>query len=234
MISGAGSPPDVGVVVVAAGSGVRAGPGEPKQFRAIGGVPMLLRAVRPFAAHPAVARVVIALPPAWAARPPAWLAEVAGDRLTIVAGGAERADSVRAALAALPAHLAIVLVHDAARPFVAREVIDAVIAGARSGAGAVAAIPVSDTLKETEADGRVLRSVPRDRLWRAQTPQGFPRPMLAAAYAAPPGDPVATDDAGWCEHAGFPVRVVTDSARNIKVTTPDDFRTAEALARVAT
>lgn len=234
MISDAGSPPDVGVVLVAAGSGVRAGPGEPKQFRTIAGVPMLLRAVRPFASHPAVANVVIALPPAVATQPPAWLAELGGNRLTIVAGGAERADSVRAALQALPEHVAIVLVHDAARPFVSREVIDAVIAGARSGAGAVAAIPVSDTLKEAGADGRIVRSVPRDRLWRAQTPQGFPRPMLVAAYAAPPGDPAATDDADWCERAGFAVHLVADSARNIKVTTIDDFRTAEALARDAT
>jgi 2-C-methyl-D-erythritol 4-phosphate cytidylyltransferase len=233
VISDAASPPDVGVVVVAAGAGVRAGPGEPKQFRSIAGVPMLLRAVRPFASHPAVAAVVIALPPALAGRPPAWLGDLGGVRLTIVPGGAERADSVRAGLDALPADVAVVLVHDGARPFVSREIIDAVIAAARAGVGAVAAVPVGDTLKEAGADGRIVRTVPRDRLWRAQTPQGFPRAMLAAAYAAA-GEDGPTDDAGWCERAGFPVHLVADSTRNVKVTTADDFRTAEALARAAT
>jgi 2-C-methyl-D-erythritol 4-phosphate cytidylyltransferase len=223
----------VGVVVVAAGAGVRAGPGEPKQFRLIGGVPMLLRALRPFTSHPAVAQVVVALPPPLAAAPPEWLARLAGGRLALVAGGAARADSVRAGLAVLRDDVTVVLVHDAARPFVSRETIDAVVARARGGVGAVAAVPVSDTLKEAGGDGRVTRTVPRDGLWRAQTPQGFPRTMLAAAYAARSDDPSPTDDAAVCERAGFPVEVVPDTTANIKVTTAEDFRLAEALAHEA-
>ena len=238
MSSPAALPPDVGVVVVAAGAGVRAGPGEPKQFRAILGVPMLLRALRPFAGHPEVRHVVVALPPGYADRPPEWLAKVRGERLGIVAGGAQRADSVRAALAALPPETRVVIVHDAARPFVSRGTIDAVIARARAGVGAVAAVPVTDTLKEVaegtaRATPRVARTVDRDRIWRAQTPQGFPFQMLQDAYAQLGGreNGLPSDDAEVCERAGFPVELIPDSPYNFKITTADDFRIAEALAR---
>src|SRR5262245_9821445 len=102
MISPAASPPDAGVVIVAAAAGVRAGPGEPKQFRPILGVPMLLRALRPFTSHPGVAQVVIALPSVYVDRPPEWLGKLLGERLALVPGGETRARSVRAGLAALP------------------------------------------------------------------------------------------------------------------------------------
>jgi len=227
------SQPDVGVVVVAAGAGVRAGPGEPKQFRPILGVPMLLRALRPFTSHPEVAHVVVALPPAYVERPPEWLAKLLGERLSLVAGGAQRADSVRAGLAALPSGVGVILVHDAARPFVGRNTIDVVIGRARAGVAAIAAVPMGDTLKEVAEERRITRTVERDRLWRAQTPQGFPREMIEAAYArrASGKGAVPTDDAEVCERAGFPVEVVTDSTNNLKITTTDDFRIAEALAR---
>jgi len=222
---------DAGVVIVAAGAGVRAGPGEPKQFRPILGVPMLLRALRPFTSHPDVAQVVVTLPDIYVERPPEWLAKLRGERLALVAGGETRARSVRAGLAALPHDVAVVLVHDAARPFVSRTTIDAVLALARTGVGAVAALPVSDTLKEVDKT-RIVGTVPRERLWRAQTPQGFPRDMLRQAYARLGGsDTAPTDDASLCEQAGFPVEVVLDGPENVKVTTADDFRVAEALAR---
>ena len=232
MSSPAASPPEVEVIIVAAGAGARAGPGEPKQFRSIQGVPLLLRALRPFTSHPDVGRVTVALPAGLADRPPEWLEKLRGERLVFVTGGATRADSVRAGLRALAPDARIVLIHDAARPFVGRETIDAVIARARSGVGATAAVPVSDTIKEVGEGTRIVRTVPREKLWRAQTPQGFPRPMIEQAYARlRPGDPPPTDDAELCERAGFPVDVVTDSAHNLKVTTGDDFRIAEALAR---
>ena len=217
---------------MAAGGGVRAGAGELKQFRPILGVPMLLRALSPFAAHPEVSQMVVALPLTFAERPPPWLAPLVGERLRIVPGGATRAESVRAGLAALDASLAIVLVHDAARPFVNRQTIDAVIGRARFGVGAVAAVPMDDTVKEVDGERRVARTVGRDRLWRAQTPQGFPRAILEAAYAAwKHGAPFPTDDAELAERAGFPVEVVAGSPHNLKVTTEDDWRLAEALAR---
>jgi len=232
MSSPAASPPDVGVVVVAAGVGVRAGPGEPKQFRSILGVPMLLRALRPFTSHPDVAHVVVAVPSIYADRPPDWLSKLRGERLTLVAGGDARAHSVRAGLGALPESLTVVLVHDAARPFVSRATIDGVIARARAGVGAVAALPLSDTVKEVIDGNRIVQTVARERLWRAQTPQGFPRRMIVDAYALlTDSESGPTDDATLCERAGFPVEVVVDSPENLKVTTADDFRIAEALAR---
>ncbi len=239
MSSPVASQPDVGVVMVAAGAGVRAGPGEPKQFRPILGVPMLLRALRAFIGHPEVRQVVVTLPPGYVQRPPDWLAQLRGERLGFVPGGAQRVDSVRAGLQALPDDATIILIHDAARPFVSRGTIDAVIARARAGVGAVAAVPASDTLKEIvegtqRLTPRITRTVDRARIWRAQTPQGFPRQMLRDAYAqlgvvANGGAP--SDDAEVCERAGFPVEVIPDSPYNLKITTADDFRIAEALAR---
>jgi 2-C-methyl-D-erythritol 4-phosphate cytidylyltransferase len=189
--------------------------------------------VRPFAAHPEVARIALVLPPADAANPPPFLAELPGDCLTLVPGGPERTDSVAAGLAALGEECRVVLVHDGARPFPDRGVIDAVIAHARRGEGAVAAVPVSDTLKEAAGDDatRVARTVARGRLWRAQTPQGFPRALLAQAYAWAREQGVsATDDAALVEACGGTVRLVPDSPRNLKITTRDDLAVAELLA----
>jgi 2-C-methyl-D-erythritol 4-phosphate cytidylyltransferase len=177
---------------------------------------------------------VVVLAPAHAQRPPEFLAPLAGSALTIVAGGHQRVDSVAAGLRALPADCEVVLVHDGARPFVERRVIDAVIAHARAGDGAVAAVPVSDTLKAQVVDDptRVSRTVPRDGLWRAQTPQGFPRRLLEQAYAIE-GQAGATDDASLVEACGAVVRLVPDSSRNLKITTREDLALAEALAATA-
>jgi 2-C-methyl-D-erythritol 4-phosphate cytidylyltransferase len=226
-------PRDVGVIVVAAGMGSRLGNDVPKQYRPIAGVPMVLRALRPFTAHPEVAHVVLVLPPSDAASPPPFLAELRGSSLALVAGGAERGDSVAHGLAALPATCTVVLVHDGARPFVDRSVIDRVIRHARAGEGAVAAVPLGDTLKEASAldPSLVARTVSRERLWRAQTPQGFPRTLLESAHArASRNGERATDDAALVEACGGTVRLVPDSTRNLKITTADDLILAEVLA----
>ncbi len=227
-------PPDVGVIVVAAGRGTRLG-GTPKQFRELAGIPVLLRAIRPFASHPSVTHMVVALPAEAVADPPDWLKPLTGERLRLVAGGAERGDSVRAALAALPETCSVVLVHDGARPLVSRETIDAVIAAASGGSGAVAAVPLGDTLKMAEEGGgtpTVERTVPRHRLWRAQTPQGFPRELLERATASAAADGVqGTDDAELVERIGGRVELVPDLASNLKLTTPADFLLAESLLR---
>ena len=218
---------------MAAGRGTRVGGELPKQYLPLDGVPILLRSIRPFASHPDVAQVVVVLPPAEVESPPAFLADLIGEALTIEAGGRERSDSVAAGLRALRSGCEIVLVHDGARPFVDRGVIDAVIAHARAGEGAVAAVPVSDTIKEAAgADPTLIgRTVPRAGLWRAQTPQGFPRRLLERAYAeAGTGASSATDDASLVENCGGTVRLVPDSPRNMKITTRDDLTVAEALA----
>lgn len=223
------------MVLVAAGRGERLGSGDPKQFRLIAGVPMLLRALRPFLSHPDVASVVVVLPPDILRAPPGWLTELTGDRLQLVAGGAVRMDSAELGVRALSASISVVLVHDAARPFPGRDTIDAVIGAARTGRGAIAAVPLRDTVKESSAGPgeapTILRTVPRERLWRAQTPQGFPRVLLEHAFSeARLAGFEGTDEASLVERLGTEVVLIPDAATNLKVTTPDDLRLAELLA----
>jgi 2-C-methyl-D-erythritol 4-phosphate cytidylyltransferase len=219
------------VIVVAAGRGERMGGEVPKQYLPLAGHPVLLHALRPFVSHPDVARVVVVLPAADAEAPPAWLAALRGDTLGTVAGGANRADSVRAGLAALPEACEVVLVHDGARPFPPREAIDAGIRAARAGHAALPALPVAETLKRADDFGRVLGTVPRAGLWLAQTPQAFPRALLRRAHAADlAGDLVPTDDAMLVEMLGAVVELLPGSARNLKITTRDDLALAEWYA----
>lgn len=226
---GSAAAPDVGVVVVAAGAGTRAGSAEPKQFRWVAGKPMLLHSVQAFQQRADVALVVAVLPRRYAGDPPPWLFQCDLERLLVSVGGRERADSVRNGLDDLPDAVEIVVVHDAARPLVPDVVIERVIARARTGVGAVPALPVVDTLKRVDAHGRIVGTVAREGVWRAQTPQAFPRAFLAQAFADPAALDGATDEATACERLGLPVTVVPGSERALKVTTPGDFARAEAL-----
>src|SRR5262249_40151907 len=134
----------------------------------------------------------------------------------------------------LPDEAAIVLVHDAARPLVGDATIDRVIASARAGVSAIAALPVVDTLKEVDEEGTIMRTVDRERLWRAQTPQGFPRDVIERAHRhAKSAGLTATDDAALCEAIGTPVRVVRGSERALKITDETDFDRAEAFFPLA-
>jgi 2-C-methyl-D-erythritol 4-phosphate cytidylyltransferase len=227
------SPRDVGVLIAAAGKGIRAGGAEPKQFRLIAGIPMLERAIRPFSVHRRVRQVVVALPGATVENPPEWLNPSNSELLRLVEGGETRAHSVKAALDVLDAECRIVLVHDAARPFVSDETIEAVISVATKH-GALPAVPVSDTIKRGDEISRhVIETIDRRELWRAQTPQGCPRMMLERAYERAGSARVAefTDECALLEAAGFQVELVPDAAGNFKVTTEDDFFIAEALFR---
>lgn len=225
---------DVGVVIVAAGSGSRAGAVEPKQFRWVAGKPMLLHSLQAFQQRADVAMVVCVLPRRFAGDPPPWIFQCDADRLLLSVGGRERADSVRNGLQDLPPEVGIVLIHDAARPFVSAGVVDRVVAEARAGRGALAALPVVDTLKQVDHEGLVVRTVERRHLWRAQTPQGFPRAMIEHAHAdAHRAGAVATDDAGLCERLGYPVVVVRGSERALKITEEQDFARADALSGLA-
>ena len=218
---------DVAVVIPAAGSGRRMG-GVRKQFLELAGEPVLLRTLRPFLAHESVGWVVVALHAEDLADPPVWLRD-ADARVTLVEGGADRASSVMRALEAVPEQAAIVLVHDAARPLVSRALIDRTIAGVAEGQGAIAALPMSDTVKRVVGD-HVVETADRAELYRAQTPQAFPRALLADAYrAAAMMGRTATDDATVVERYGGRVIVVEGEAENLKVTEPADLAIATAL-----
>ncbi len=209
----------------------------PKQFLPLGEIPLVLYTLRPFVSHPRIDWIVLVVPEGYAAAPPEWLAALEGERLQIVPGGATRSDSVFAGLQALRPEVDSILVHDGARPLVDASLIDAVLTHVLDGRSAIAATPVRDTLKrEGEGAGHdpvVLRTESRTGLWRAQTPQGFPRAILERAYAKRAENPTvgadATDDAEMVERLGEQVVLVPGSVRNLKVTTPEEFALVHAL-----
>lgn len=223
----------VGVVVVAGGSGSRVGGSELKQLRWVAGKPMLLHSLQAFQSIPEVAMVVCVLPRQYAGDPPPWIFQSDPDRMLISVGGKTRAESVANGLEDLPAECTTVLIHDAARPLVSVAMIRRVIEEAKKGHGAIAALPVVDTLKRVGADGRIVETVSREGLWRAQTPQGFPRQLIVQAHAEAKRagwHAEATDDAALCERLGIPVHVVRGSEKALKVTEEADFARAELLA----
>jgi 2-C-methyl-D-erythritol 4-phosphate cytidylyltransferase/2-C-methyl-D-erythritol 2,4-cyclodiphosphate synthase len=214
---------ETAVVIVAAGRGVRAGGPIPKQYATLMGEPVLRRAVRAFAG---VGDIVVVINPDDRERCEAALTGIVGLRL--VAGGANRQASVRAGLESLNGlGLQKVLIHDAARPLVSAETISAVQDSLEKAEGAIAAAAVTDTLK-VGLEGFIGRTVPRDGLWRAQTPQGFHFDKILEAHRRF-ADEEITDDAALAERAGIKVAIVPSPATNLKLTTPEDFYMAEAL-----
>jgi 2-C-methyl-D-erythritol 4-phosphate cytidylyltransferase len=220
---------DVAVLVPAAGAGVRLGPGGPKALRLLDGEPLLVHAVRRVAAAPSVRLIVVAAPAADVDAVAALLAPVAP--VVVVPGGGERQESVGLALAAVPAEIGIVLVHDAARALTPPDLIESVAAAVRAGRPAVIPVlPVVDTIKQVGPDDVVHGTVDRSVLRSVQTPQGFRHDVLAAAHAAAT-DPL-TDDAGLVEKSGVEVTCVPGSDLALKITRPLDLVLAEALLRV--
>ena len=214
----------VGALVPAAGLGVRLGPGAPKALRLLAGEPLLVHAVRGLRAAPSVGPVVVAATDVGVVEE-----LLAPYDVLVVAGGAERQDSVRAALGALPGGTDLVLVHDAARCLTPVGVVEDVVAALRAGAPAVVPVlPVADTVKQVDGD-RVVATLDRTALRAVQTPQGFAREVLERAHAA--GLPLATDDAGLVEALGVPVTTVAGSEEAFKVTRPLDLLLAEAVLR---
>ena len=217
---------DVAVLVPAAGAGVRLGPGGPKALRLLAGESVLVHAVRRVAAAASVRLIVVAAPPGEVEAVRQLLAPVAP--VTVVAGGAERQQSVAAALAVVPAEVGIVLVHDAARALTPATLVEQVAAAVRSGRPAVIPVlPVVDTIKEVGPGEVVLGTIDRSALRSVQTPQGFRHDVLAAAHGA--GLDPHTDDAGMVEKAGVPVTCVPGSELAMKITRPLDLILAEAL-----
>jgi 2-C-methyl-D-erythritol 4-phosphate cytidylyltransferase len=220
---------DVAVLVAAAGSGLRLGPGPPKALRLLRGEPLLVHAVRRLLGCPEVGCLVVAAPPGHEE----WVRDLVGPGVTVVSGGAHRRASVAAALAAVPERFGIVLVHDAARALTPPAQVAAVAAAVRAGNDAVIPVlPVVDTMTQVGPSGEVLGTLDRSGLRAVQTPQGFRRAVLTAAHAAAhtaAAGPAATDDAGLVERLGVRVYTVPGSELALKITTPLDLAAAELL-----
>ncbi len=224
-------------VIPAAGRGVRLGPGAPKALRALGGTPMLVHAVRAMADSRAVSLVVVVAPPDGAGEVKSLLdAHALPERtdVLVVPGGDSRQESVKRGLDALPEGYDIVLVHDAARPLVPVDTVDAVVEAVRDGAAAVVpALPLADTVKQVEpaaAPGEpepVVATPDRSELRAVQTPQGFDRATLVRAHETVTDD--VTDDAGMVERLGLTVVTVPGHEEAFKVTRPLDLVLAEAV-----
>jgi 2-C-methyl-D-erythritol 4-phosphate cytidylyltransferase len=214
-------------ILVAAGKGERMGADRPKAFLRLAGQSLLLRSALAFEASEHVGHLVVVVP---SGEEGAARSELSGltKLLSVVAGGGRRQDSVRAGLRQAPRGFdGVVLVHDAARPFVDAELIASVIRSAAAVGGAVPVVPVVDTLKRLR-DGRVVEPIDRSELGSAQTPQGFRLSVLARAYdAAFDAGLTVTDEAMAVERAGGAVAAVRGSVRNRKITTPEDLVWAE-------
>jgi 2-C-methyl-D-erythritol 4-phosphate cytidylyltransferase / 2-C-methyl-D-erythritol 2,4-cyclodiphosphate synthase len=226
----------VGAVIVAGGRGERAGGGMPKQYRLLAGTPVVRFALESFSGHPAVDLVV----PVVHRDDAAAFREAAGAAATLppAFGGATRQASVLCGLHALEPHKPdLVLIHDAARPFVSTGLIDRAIAAGKASGGAIPALPVTDTIKSVDGSGRVTATLDRATLRTVQTPQVFAFDALLRAHrkAADAGRHDFSDDAALAEWAGLSVSVFAGDPENIKLTTADDFVRAEAamLANLA-
>ena len=220
-------------VVPAAGRGERLGPGAPKALRDLAGQPLLVHAVRALAEARSVDVIVVAAPEDEQTAVRNLLSAVVNTtELVVVTGGQTRQQSVALCLDALPDDVDVVLVHDAARPLVPSELIDSVSTAVRNSADAVVpAVPVTDTIKQIDTAGRVEKTIDRDVLRAAQTPQGFARIILESAHRAAAEDGVddLTDDAGLVERIGQPVLVIPGSEDGFKVTRPMDLALAESV-----
>lgn len=208
------------------------GSATPKQFLTLGGVPLLVHTLRALESAEEIVEIILAVPEA--DREFCLREIVTPHRLTkvrrIVAGGAQRQDSVRHGLQAVSDGIEFVLVHDAVRPFVTREMIRLVIDAAAKHGAALVAIPMKDTVKQVGPDGLVESTVDRGRLWLAQTPQAFRRSIFEEAHRKAELEGLqGTDDTQLVERLGYPVAIVEGSGENIKITRPEDFAIGEAI-----
>lgn len=208
-----------GVLIAAAGAGTRTGLKENKIFFCIDGRPMIQKTVEVFLHHPQVDAVTLVCAPQDKAR----LESIFGDTVSYVLGGRTRGESIFNGLKAVRGMQDIILVHDAARPYVTAESITRALEAVAPGCGAVAGVPVTDTIKQCGARNVVLQTPPREQLWLAQTPQAFFLEELYSAYVAA-GETVYTDDAAVYEAWGGTVRMVEGSYGNKKITTAEDVK----------
>lgn len=204
----------------------------PKQFLALGGQPLVLHSLRVLQASSIINEIILAVPQN---EMDYCLQEVVAKHhftkvTKVVPGGHERQDSVRHALEAVHADVDVVLVHDAVRPFLTEQMVEGVVKAARAKGAAIIALPMKDTVKQVGADHVIERTIDRQSLWLAQTPQAFRHDWLLAAHRKAHAEGIrATDDAYLLEWAGHPVSVVEGSGENIKVTRPEDMVIGEAI-----
>jgi 2-C-methyl-D-erythritol 4-phosphate cytidylyltransferase len=211
------------------------GAATPKQFLALGDVPLLLHCLRVFERAPSVSQVILVVPENERERT---LVDVIKRYdikkvLRVVAGGATRQESVYEGLKTSDPEAEIVVVHDAVRPFVTEDLIERSIAEARHTGGAIVGVPMKETVKQVGADGHILCTIDRSPLWLAQTPQAFRRALLLEAYEKANSERFdATDEAGVMEWFGHKVAIILGSWDNIKITTPEDLQMAEAILKI--
>jgi 2-C-methyl-D-erythritol 4-phosphate cytidylyltransferase len=216
------------LIVPAAGSGSRSGSSMPKQYVPLLGVPMLRHTLERFHRFAACLEIVVAIDAEF--RSEAEQCVEGLDRVMLTEGGTERQHSIANAIARLRSHASIVLVHDAARPCVSHQLIERVVQAAAEHGAVLPVMPINDTVKQVDEQGRVVQTIPRGELRTAQTPQGFERDLLKKAYAhAAEHGIAATDDASLVEALGEDVWTVDGEAENIKITLPTDFVRAEEL-----
>lgn len=220
------------VVVVAGGRGERLGGDVPKQLRTLGGRTLLERSIYPFDTVDAIHEVVVVLPPDLVSSPPECLQRIRTD-LRVVAGGDRRQDSVALGFDAVRPDSDVIVIHDAARPFCTSELVQRVLDAAVESGAAIAAVAAQDTVKEGEVQSGidvVVRTVPRERIFLAQTPQAFTRQVLREAVALGRSGVLGTDEAMLAECSGHRVRLVDGDLRNMKITTESDLARAEEMA----
>jgi len=222
----------VSAIIAAGGRGVRFGGTLPKQFLLLGGRTILQRSVDAILSSDCITDLVVALPSDLVANVPDYLRDRAKP-ITIVEGGARRQDSVANAFEVVSARADVIVIHDAARPFVTADLIARTVDAAVEHGAAIAALAATDTVKRADADGLIQQTIPRTEIFLAQTPQAFRPSVLrdALARAGSAGD--ATDEAALAERAGHPVRLVEGDRRNLKITTTDDLMMAERLVRAS-
>jgi len=219
-----------GVVLLAAGDGRRFGGRVPKQFAPLNGEPLFMKSLRTFLRVPSVKDVVVVASRPLLAKVKNVLGAAQISRsVRVVEGGPYRGASVRNGLLALAPDIDVVLIHDSARPLISPAAVRRVENAALKTGAALAAWPLPDTLKLCSPNGRVQRTIPRRRLWLAQTPQGFRRNVALKCLLRPSRG--ATDDVQLAERRGYTVRVVEGSAINFKITFPHDLAICRALVR---
>ncbi|MBI1999879.1 MAG: 2-C-methyl-D-erythritol 4-phosphate cytidylyltransferase [candidate division NC10 bacterium] len=223
----------VTAIVPAAGGGTRIAGTLPKQYLPLAGIPLLTRTLQALRASPRVDRLILVVPPGHEGRCRVEILEPFGLAVdAMVPGGEDRQASVYAGLQRASLDTDLILVHDGARPFISPAVIQAVVVAAAEAGAAVAAIPVTDTIKVAGPDGWLLETPDRGRLWAAQTPQVFRTALLREAHARALRDGLrSTDDSALVERLGHPVRLVPGSPENLKITTSADLALADQILR---